>query len=499
MKTSEDIEEAASVLRNINMPQGKKRTMKASQTNSRKKLSLAKNQKELELQETSSDESDKEDLQSSRKVTQDVDNDTQGSQGEQVEETVAHRADRTAMRKTKKFATYFQYSIGDGKGTFYVDANCGQALLNWGVATYKRIMHPDYYLDNTVMNTFLFAVRSRYKEAIFTADKWELHLKDWLDHEMQDKALMKARKEEFKDVNKVCRLLVTSGKDKNNGHYQVLVIEREVREITLIEYTKIEVLHDCQLVGMRNAIISLGWCGKNHLRLSKSMGRGKNPDLDKKKSMWFYNHIHYARPHEFQHDKGTSDCAPFAALVYLTCMSNRSADFRADLLSYQEYDDHNIRWLFLMQMHKILPSYVDEEFLNLVYIRDTDENDHNHMDYSRQFFGLTEDKLKAAVTPRNDVNCLCGDKNHKTTNIFIPSCCFRSYHADCYIKQFCKQITTNQEHICFCDLCKASSKVLLGIQDTEATNIEEVHKLGNSKEAIFKQMILFSGKDDKHR
>ena len=101
-------------------------------------------------------------------------------------------------------------------------------------------MHPDYYLDNTVMNTYLFAVRSRHKESIFTTDEWELHIKEVLDHDMKDKKLMKARKEQFKDVNKVCRLLVTGGKKSyNSAHYQVLVIEREVREITLIEYTKI--------------------------------------------------------------------------------------------------------------------------------------------------------------------------------------------------------------------------------------------------------------------
>ena len=88
MNSSEDIEEAATVLRNINKSQGNKRTMKAGQMNSRKKQSLAKNQKEQE-----SNKSDHEDSQS--------ESDSQGNQGEQVKKRVANKENRTVIKKLK--------------------------------------------------------------------------------------------------------------------------------------------------------------------------------------------------------------------------------------------------------------------------------------------------------------------------------------------------------------------------------------------------------------
>ena len=150
-------------------------------------------------------------------------------------------------------------------------------------------------------------------------------------------------------------------------------------------------------------------------------------------------------------------------------------------------------------MRELLPAFVDDEFHKYVYAIDTNNNDQRHMEYTRRFLALPEDSLKAAIVPQDNVNCLCGNKDHKTTNIFIPSCCFRSYHVDCYIKAYCMQISTNQDQICFCNQCKESNNVLLGVQDHEATTIEEVYEMEKSKQAIFKQFMILTEKDDIHR
>ena len=100
-------------------------------------------------------------------------------------------------------------------------------------------MHPDYYVDNTVLNTFLFAVRYHHKNAMFSMDNWELLHKDDLDRDMKNSDLMEERIEQYKKDKRVCWLLVTGGKNRRSLHYQVLVIEKEFREVTLIEYTKI--------------------------------------------------------------------------------------------------------------------------------------------------------------------------------------------------------------------------------------------------------------------
>ena len=104
---------------------------------------------------------------------------------------------------------------------------------------------------------------------------------------------------------------------------------------------------------------------------------------------------------------------------------------------YDEYDKVNLRWLFLLKMQKILPLYIDDAFKQSVNKQVSDDNDEQHMVYTRQFLGLIEEELKEAVDPKDNVNCTCGRKEHKSTNIFIPSCCFWSYHADCYMEHLC--------------------------------------------------------------
>ena len=316
---------------------------------------------------------------------------------------------------------------------------------------------------------------------------------------MKNTDLIKERIERYKNDKRVCQLLVSGGKNRRSLHYQVLVLEKEFREVTLIEYTKISVIHHSQLTGIKDAIIALGWCTRNHLRISKSIGRGNNPELHTKRSKWFYNHIHYARPHEFEEARGTSDCAPFAALVYLKCMASRDQEFRPDLMFYDEYDKANLRWSLLLKMQNILPQFIYDAFKQNVDKKVSDDNDKQHLVYTRQFFGLIEDELSEAVVPQDNVNCTCGKKEHKTTNIFIPSCCFRSYHADCYIEQQCIQIKENRKIMLACESCESGSGTLLGVQDHEATNVESIYVFPNTKKEVFKQTMLLSKYDDRHR
>ena len=65
---------------------------------------------------------------------------------------------------------------------------------------------------------------------MFTVDDWEFHQKNAIERLMADGDLMKNRSEQFKDEKKVCRLLVTQGTNERSLHYQVLVIERELKK-----------------------------------------------------------------------------------------------------------------------------------------------------------------------------------------------------------------------------------------------------------------------------
>ena len=392
----------------------------------------------------------------------------------------------------------FQDPIGDGKGTFYFDCFNSQKLLNWNVSTFQKLMHPEYYFDNYTMSTFLWAVRFKYRESMFVHDNSELYQKVRFDHDLLDEGVLLARREYFQTAKRVCRILVT-GNLNEQAHYQVLIFERELKEVTLIEYTKVSTIHQTQLSGIKDIIFSMGWGVRKNLKLRKSKGRGKNGDLKKKKGTWFYNHIHYAKPCAFASDKGTSDCGPFSGLVYLKIMSNYDPSFQVEAMKYDEYDNANIRWCFIKEFRKLLPQYIEEEFTNYFVKCDINPKDYNHMKYTNQLLSLPEDKLEFAVVPQNRVNCICGNEKHKTSFIFVPSCCFRTFHADCYLKHFCSQLTTNADEIYFCNECKKSKDILLGGQDRVATSVEEIYTLTDDKKKNFEQFMRLTEKDEMHR
>ena len=246
MASSQD-EKADNILPKEHQKKSNKGANSAGEASSKKKKSIGK--KRRQIQETNSDES------------------------EDDEALVTESSKALSLRRNEHIPEDFEHNIGDGKGYFIFDSNDGYTLLNWGVATYKRVMHPDYWVDNTVMSTFLLAVRYHNKNAMFSTDNWELLHKDVLNMTMKNTEEMNERKEKYKNKKRVCRLLVTGGKDPNAQHYQVLVIEREFREVTLIEYTKLKEISHSQLRGIKDAITSLGWGTKNHLRLNKSKGR----------------------------------------------------------------------------------------------------------------------------------------------------------------------------------------------------------------------------------
>ena len=158
----------------------------AGEASSRNKKSIGKNR--LKIQETDSDES--------------IDD----------EATIEESSKALSLRRNEHIPKNFEHSIGDGKGFFIFDSDYGNTLLNWGVATYKRVMHPDYWVDNTVMDTFLLAVRYHNKTAMFSTDDWELLHKDDLDTAMKNTEVTKERFKKYNNDKQVCQLLVTGGK-----------------------------------------------------------------------------------------------------------------------------------------------------------------------------------------------------------------------------------------------------------------------------------------------
>ena len=152
MAPSQDKEED-SILPKYRQTKSNKRANTAGEASSRNKKSIGKKRRQIQESDTTdSEDSDASATESSKALslrrneqaekltTKAV---VQDKIGKQKNKKVASKKNRTAKKKTKHIPKYFEHSIGDGKGKFIFDSNSGQALLNWGVATYKRIMHPD--------------------------------------------------------------------------------------------------------------------------------------------------------------------------------------------------------------------------------------------------------------------------------------------------------------------------------------------------------------------
>ena len=411
-------------------------------------------------------------------------------------------ADLDTPPEIEAHKSIFQYEIGDGTSKF--EMTVSGEIINWNVAMFRRLMHPKYWFDNYTLTTFVSAIKINYPNSLFSYDTQQMEPVRYLAQFCDDKTdtVLVNRKKHFEDKNNICRIMDCGG--FADSHFQVLVFQKRVKEISIFEYTLCDDLDDDQLTGIRDVIHSFGWGSRHNIRLRKSKGRGKNGDL-KKKCTWFFNHHHYAKPEDYRaYAKAVRTktemepnplCGIFVCLIYLRLMSTSDPDFEPELMKLDIYDNQDMRRSFVEAFCQLLPKFIDNQMRVREINPEKNKAAYNQCKYTQDLLAMPKDKLESAIFPPNGVNCFCGDKKQTSLFSFVPSCCYRSYHADCYIEEFCLQIATNED-IYYCSSCKKQEGVYLGVQNENVVAIDEVYEMEQNKPAIFKQFLEFTKRSE---
>ena len=385
-----------------------------------------------------------------------------------------------------------------------------EGYLNWNVLGMHQCLNPAYYHSARTVQTFIKAVKHKFKNSFLKTDNEEMATKIILESTMFDEnnleegdELLKRRKEEFQNVDKVCRFMYTGagGKVKTGtvddkvyeeGHYVVLVIEREKKKITVIEWTMCDDLDKEQHETLILILKSMSWFNQKSKKLSKYTKKSSTYQ----KKIWRYKHIKYYR--EGTDDFGIPDCACFSCLAFLTCMSSQlPSDNEFD---FEKIDTElrnnipNLRWMFLKECRKLLPDFIKTAFLktlknygnNTKLIRD----DKRQIEYTQGLFALSDAQYEAAIKPRSDQFCICNNKNHRTRFCFVPSCCYRTYHSDCYVTDVFKK-ETKEDKYCLCKFCDETVEKVVGAIQVDIMSVEEIIVPGNNAEMAYNQIQSF--------
>ena len=411
-----------------------------------------------------------------------------------------------APKKTKQSLITFETTTEHEKNKFpyspgeHWDGNVlcdiGHVLLTWNVPAFQILMDKDYLFDDVTMYTFLQSVYFKYPNSGFAFDDKQILPENQLESLLENEDLMIERTKQFEDVQYVCRIMV-SGSDNMNVHYQVLVINRKKRQVFVIEHAKGIPLSMSQKKQVKNVLKSFGWV--------------KNPTLtdyeeNVNKSRWLLKHI-------ASHKRGSDEflspaCGPFACLVLYLCFSQAKNLETFDPSTIMLNDDEEgcqmseltlslgcLRKDFLRIFRKTLLPYVDNCFQRLKSLwQQTGQNSKEDLQlyyYTQGLLKLNEYKFFEALSIEEPF--VCKNPKEKPTYIFIPSCCFRSYHPVCYLTYIWKRLSDefgeqqSWPGISPCPFCLRSERVVDGVCHAGMMCTEEVVTLEQELKPLFKQ------------
>ena len=380
-----------------------------------------------------------------------------------------------------------------------VYASDQRGMLNWNVAIFQYFMKPNSNIRNMIMGTFLSAIKINYPEALFCDDKYQMQpTTETFDYVNINKetVAVKTRKEFYRSIDKVCRLMEVKDKSTEGSHYQVLVLEKDIKEITLIEHTMYGDLSTAQIAGIKEVIQSYGWGLKKTLSFVKSKGRGNNGDIIKKKRTWYFNHVSYKVADKTESRISSPSLDRFACLVLLKIMSNIEQDFEPASMSFDEFDNQDMQGHFIKKLRVLLPKYIDNEMRIQNITSENNRSSYKQCVFTKKLLALSDVKWEFAIDPPNGVNCPCGKGHNRTGIYFTPSCCFRSYHYGCYMKDFMAQLNTN-EGIFYCFHCRQKHNVTLGIQKNNVIAGNHIYEMTDEMN-MFKQFLSFTTLDKWH-
>ena len=379
-------------------------------------------------------------------------------------------------------------------------AKTAQAYLSWNVADFQVLLQNDCWWNKNSMFTFIDAVKYTYSNSQFATEPHDLmgvsEIRDLLQYGNE----LKKRKEMFKDTSNICRLMV-SGEDETQAHYQVLIIDKENHDIIFIEHSEMEKLEKTQNERVTTALNFTGWINEwektNLYRypVTGKKGRSKTPELN-----W---HIKHIRHHNsvLGNDRGEAgdinpkmiasspDCGPLAFVVFLKCMSSTDSSFDPMRFTFGRdgpnsisIDPEGVRWDAIKKFRQLAIPYIKNTYesqkAQLVAHKNFEHHYDTRMEYTYRLLSLSEENFKSVLMSHESKKCFCLDKFRETDNYFIPSCCFRAYHADCYMHFIWLQLKKKKNaRRYFCLECRNHGKIILGALDGKSLNLKKVFEL----------------------
>ena len=421
------------------------------------------------------------------------------------------------VEKSGRFTTNYP-----GENPGMIIAKIGQAYLSWTVADFQVLLQKDCWWNINSMFTFIDAVKHANGNSQYATEPHDLMTTSEIRDILQYGDELKNRTEMFKDTKCICRLMV-SGSDENAAHYQVLILDQEKHDIIFIEHSAIESLEKTQNERITTALSSIGWINDwddtNYYKYPPSgkKGRARNPQLN-----WHIKHIRHhnsvskgdrseAGDINQIKDSSTPDCGALAFVVFLKCMSSTDSSFDPLRFNFEtegtnsiKIDPEGVRWDAIKKFRQLAIPYIKDTYesykAELVANRNFEDHYDTKIEYTCRLFSLSEENFKSVLMSHESKKCFCRNKFRETDNYFIPSCCFRAYHSDCYMHFIWLQLKKRKKGAkrYFCQDCRNNEKLFIGVLDARSLHLKKVfeldpadYQISNDKEDTKKLFNLF--------
>ena len=102
------------------------------------------------------------------------------------------------------------------------------------------------------------------------------------------------------------------------------------------------------------------------------------------------------------------------------------------------------------------------------------------IEYTTQLLSLNEETFDSVILSKEGKKCFCSNKLRNSQIYIMPSCCFRAFHVDCYIRYIWSQFRLNKKKRRFCIDCKEPKEdLIIGALDPETLSLKDVYKVEN--------------------
>ena len=97
---------------------------------------------------------------------------------------------------------------------------------------------------------------------------------------------------------------------------------------------------------------------------------------------------------------------------------------------------------------------------------------------------------------RHENRCFCDNKLTTTNYYFMPNCCYREFHVNCYIEYFWQQLQATLEKRSFCIYCQYTEDQRLYIVDPRLLHYKEtLNMIDKSNESLYESFYKITQYD----